>query len=423
MKKKRTISMLLILMLIFSNLSMATESVKNELSEELDFSMTLDEMSSEPSIGVDRTSGSSINQSRSEKGQFDLKLEKGTNEESKVTGTVIINGESYSVEATGEVLLYDVLSEADFSKGVFTGHVYDRNGKAEEVIFDLSYDEKNKRMAASSMTIGVLTDTSEDPIMLSFGTIDVELNNAFYEKYILNNNTSRHDSIDESKMIAPSAQVVETSNYQLQASGNNRNLVYLAGFHAPQAEAGDPTKMWIRSWTNKTNINNYFASQFNTPFLPNSVAVTESYLTIENQSYWQSFDQLPSNNITIFNMVLPLVTSNGALRFLTLPITTYSTKCNPAGSPFANKVDWVFKKAMGTYWNTDANSSSPWYESNNGFGAESLFTYQASISGNIYKYANFSGGFNCSAVTNNGIYTTKYLKITHSIGSSILVTP
>lgn len=312
----------------------------------------------------------------------------------------------------------------DFSKGVFTGHVYDSNGKAKEVIFDLSYDEKNKRMAASSMTIGVLTDTSEVPLMLSFGTIDVELNNAFYEKYILNQeNVLSNDSIDESKMTAQSESVVEISNYQLQTSGSNQNLVYLAGFHAPQVEAGDPTKMWIRSWTNKTNINNYFASQFNTPFLPNSVAVTESYLTIENQSYWQSLNQIPGNNVTIFNMVLPLLTANGAIRILTLPITTYSTKCDPTGYPFENKVEWVCKKAMGTYWNTDANSSSPWNETNNGFGAESLFTYQASISGSAYKFVNFSSGFNCSAVTNNGIYTTKYLKITHCLGSAILVTP
>ncbi|WP_432409369.1 hypothetical protein [Wukongibacter sp. M2B1] len=275
----------------------------------------------------------------------------------------------------------------------------------------------------SSMTIGVVKeDTREMPISLSFGKMDLNLNKAFYEKYELKNkkNISSNSRITTMREV-PDFTLREYDDF----SSDFGDIMYVAGYHPATIGDHESASMYVKAWTNKDNIRDYFADYYDSYIVKDSVAVYKMKFKIKNEDYWEADDPTPEDKDKNFDMLLPVyLGSKLSFQLISVPIKTNYTDFTASGSPNENKASWILEKYFGFFETTDAQSDEPWYDDDEyGVGATCTFSYRSSVSSDVDKDIEFYARFYCSATEHESGYTTKYLSFHHDIESTIEVTP
>lgn len=417
----KKICIFLSLLVIFINFSSVYGIQQDQISE-LTFKLSLNP--NNPFMSADNSEKVILGTTSLNTAELNICLDNNINNRTKVSGLLKLNDSDFQIVAEGYLNQFDVFKENDFAKGIFTGYILKNNKIIDEVVFDLSFDTKEMKCLASSMTIGVIKEDMEaKPISLLFGNINEDLNKSFYEKHVLGK--SNEESVVLSKNL--SIKSIEP-DYTLRTyddfNSSYGDIMYVAGYHPSKIGDHENASMFVKMWTNKENIADYFAGYYDTTIVPDSTAVYKLKFEILNEKYWEADDPTPADGDNSFDMPLPIYLGSLGYQLITVPITTNYTDFTASGSPNENKASWILEKYFGYFNSTDAQSTSPWYDDDDyGMGGKVNFSFQASTSVNIQRDITFSGTYYCSAVADEYTYVTKYLSFYHYTESSITITP
>lgn len=241
-----------------------------------------------------------------------------------VSGEIRLNDLSFQLGAEGYLEQNKIRGNQEYTKGLFTGHLYKDGKEIEEITFDLLYKEGDRGSAVSSVTIGdILPHSEAEPISLLFGSSD-NVEYVTYNEY----------AFEKEELHLYPHHTVQTAAVLTNAEG--AQLVYLAGYHPYTLGNSGNYGIYIRSWTNMPNIEKHMEAEHNTSIVGNA-KVYKAELDITVSEYLNVSDPYPDEKAS-----------------------KYSVKSFSVGESGLNRTKISWDLTDKKYNDTEAKSENPW---------------------------------------------------------------
>ncbi len=408
-----------------------TKDKSIELIGKYDLSMDLSKIADKELISAQiQKNDDIINEKTIEKSNLKI----GINEKDQISvlsGKLSINDKTFILKGEGSTKTYDVMGKNDYIFGEYFGYMYDNNKAVREFGLCIEYSKEENSYAASTISIIPMSVNEEigSLVVLNFGDTNKDTNNKFYEKYKVNQNkdgfSETNEALNEDVVTVRTEETIPLTVKSPYKSAYG-DLMYMAGFNVSTLKAGNVTKLHMRTWTKKANLEKYLQSKVGKPVVSGTAVITEANFKISNSANLRVFDYTPETGSTSFNIIVPYILG-GSPGWQSLNITTSTTTATrtvASGSSDYNIIEWKLKK-MSFFNNTDAQSSTPWFSSSNcGMGVNTLVVYPGKVTANTSKPIKWNGSYRYGATFNNlGVRYQVYDTISLTATSPMIITP
>ncbi len=398
------------------NNDIRTKNLSKELDKKLDFSMELSEATNKKQIAIQGGENSDI---ISDNKLNNTKLEIEINNQSslsELTGILKINNRDFILQGEGKVDTYDVLGEEDYMFGEYFGYIYKNNKPVREFGMTVEYAIAEKEYIVSSLTL-MPTGKNGDKgsaINFNFGLANKEMNNKFFEKYKLNTEDEKKSMKNNQKYENTENNIIRTSasgpvelTAKPKVSSPYGDLMYMACSNTKTFRYGDNLPMYLRLWTNNTNMSKFLANKYGYPVRPGTTKAILATLEINNTSYLRNHDLKPLPAETNTKLLLPYFIGT-SLKIASIPFVVKKITVTSATD---YKSKWKIEENAGMK-NTDATSSTPWTSPDaTGLGVSAIVGFSGipAAKATINTPIEWKGSIKFMAITDNlGIYTYVY---------------
>lgn len=389
-----------------------TKNLSKELNKKLDFSIELNELNNIEKLTSQISENEDIfTDKKLSKSNIEFEIN-NKGDISEIVGELTINNKEYTLKGEGNAETYDVIGENDYLVGKFIGIIYKNNKPIREFGMTVEYAVADKEYISSSISL-LPTGKNGDKgssINLSFGNVNKEMNNKFFEKHIFNKKNEENSLQEEEVGIKTIKSPPMTTDGKpivgKISSSTTAPLIYIAGYNEVSLRSGAVSNINLRTWTKIANVEKYIAYKYGYPVKTNTTKPIEGsleiYTKIEKVKIASIWPNQP--NQTTLNVLIPYYYNGWTYQSITL-VTSYLKISQPSFASYICK----YGAAAGLK-NTDATTSTPWYSSTKcGLAIEALITPSGTVTKDDISAIGWKGSYKFESVLNKlGVYTYVY---------------